>query len=257
MATDTTWAGRRLTSFEAFEQDVRERAERAVTGKEAKGILRAAGIRGSSSLSADEARREAAERRPGDYRNAVRGHESRYRWAVRKGLGISYGLLGEIEAAVGVVPVFDGTARGEYASAADVRAVYDAAAAIAAGSEAIEARVTARDRDAAEGAVSLLRGNAACTGPSWSADPRWGDAVARLTVLAPRAAPVDGEPAPPLFPGGDRDATIRLIHEEGSPAARRVALALSASEGFLGARTFPSDRDPGTELTYLYLRVPR
>lgn len=128
----------------------------SLTGDDARGILRAHGVKGRSRMTAGEAVAMAAEKWPEEVRDVRRAKVVRYRWPVAHALRVSYAELAEIERRAGVAPLTSPGTRGAYGSAEDVARVYAEGAKFRASSHSVRVRVTAEDADDEEAAAAVL-----------------------------------------------------------------------------------------------------
>ena len=158
-----------------------------MTAADARAVLKEAGERGHSKLPAAVAK-ERARAHVSSWERRVRSKVVRYRWPVAHGLRLTYTELEALERRAGVSPVpREGTERGAYASAEDVRAVYEAAAEGPRDTHAVRVRVTVAEDDeraAAAEVVAALKGRFEAGEPR-EHERREGGAHLYLDVLVP------------------------------------------------------------------------
>lgn len=233
-------------AFEGYRRDMV--ASVRVTGKLAKRALRDVGVKGTSSMRAEEAIALAESAYPEAIAAAREAAVRWWRWPVSRMAGVGYGALSMLELQAGVTPILDGSKRGEYGSGDDARRVLEAAEALAAGSCVVSVRVNAPSEDEASRLVAALVDAVPCSDPD-VVEEAWGGGVSMyLDAVVPRGSGMAATPLP-LVPGRGRGASARLTFDDradAEPAIRPLALA----PGLTGARMFTND-DRRSSL-YLY-----
>lgn len=206
-----------------------------VTGREAQALLKGAGHRVPAGFPAKEVVSLAQAELPDDFRDLVDKKAKVYRHAIRRILGVDYGLLELIEDQAGVAPSFEGSLRGVYVSASDALRVAEVAELLLPSIDRVSLRIEFdRDFDI-DGLVSKLRHNFNCTGSTCEPGVR---GRIYLAIVAPKSdAPVDIPDLPGILEQG-RSATVRLIFEYPIPLMHDLVGFFSQLEGYKGARYF-------------------
>ena len=176
-------------TWKDYEDRAWRHAEASMTAADARAVLKEAGERGYSKLSAAEAK-ERARAHVSAWERRVKSRVVRWRWPVAHGLRLAYVELEEVERRAGVAPVErEDALRGAYASAEGVRAVYEAAAEGLPASHAVHVRVGVADeadRAAAASVVAALSERFVAGEPR-EYERRDGGRAIYLDVLVPAA----------------------------------------------------------------------